>query len=53
MAGPYPFGTTANINGIWTIFYRLDIIMKWGITTYTDWFKKQVVTWAQQVIKDE
>ena len=52
MAGPYPFGTTATLNGIWTIFYRLHIIMEWGMTTYTDWFRTHVVAWAQRVVDE-
>ena len=52
MAGPYQFGTTATLNGIWTIFYRLHIIMKWATTIYKDWFKAHVVTWAQRVVDE-
>ena len=43
MAGPYDFGTTATLSGIWTIFYRLHIIMQWGMTEYNDWFRAHVV----------
>lgn len=53
MAGPYPFGNTQSLNGIWTIFYRLYIIMEWGMTIYMDWFKEHVMTWAQQTIDEE
>ena len=53
MAGPYPFGTTATLNGIWAIFYRLHIIMEWGVTTYKQWFKKHVMAWAQQVVRED
>lgn len=52
MAGPYVFGTTATLDGIWTIFYRLHIIMKWGMTTYIEWFQAHVVAWAQQVVNE-
>ena len=47
MTGPYYFGTTATLNGIWTIFYRLHIIMKWGVTEYKDWFKAHIMQWAR------
>ena len=48
MAGPYPFGSTETLNGIWTIFYRLHIIMEWGMTKYKDWFKANVVESARR-----
>lgn len=43
MAGPYQFGTTATLDGIWAIFYRLHIIMKWGLNEYMKWFKLHVM----------
>lgn len=52
MAGLYHFGTTATLNGIWAIFYRLHIIMSWGVTTYKDWFRAHVVAWAQLVVDE-
>lgn len=48
MAGPYHFGTTATLYGIWTIFHRLHIIMEWGRTEYMGWFKEHVVESARQ-----
>ena len=48
MAGPYDFGTTATLSGIWTIFYRLHIIMQWGMTEYMHWFRAHVVESARR-----
>ena len=48
MAGPYPFGTTDCLNGIWSILYRLHVIMTWGMTRYKDWFEEQVVKPARE-----
>lgn len=48
MVGPYHFGSTATPSGIWTIFYRLHIIMKWGMTEYKAWFKAHVVESARR-----
>lgn len=50
MAGPYPFGTTATLPGIWTIFPRLHIIMEWGTTEYKDWFEDHVVESARRYV---
>lgn len=52
VAGPYEFGTTATLNGIWTIFYRLHIIMEWGMTTYKEWFRANIVAWAQRLVDE-
>lgn len=51
MAGPYPFGTTVDLNGIWTIFYRLHIIMKWGMTEYSDWFQEHMMKTARRFLE--
>lgn len=48
MAGPYDFGTTGNLNGIWTIYYRLHVIAEWGRTKYKEWFEENVVEWARE-----
>ena len=48
MAGPYDFGTTATLSGIWTIYYRLHIIMQWGMTEYKPWFQAHVVESARR-----
>ena len=53
MTGPYHFGTTANVNGIWAIFYRLNIIVKWGITDFKAWFKDHVVASARRYCDEE
>ena len=48
MAGPYDFGTTATLSGIWTLFYRLHIITQWGMTEYRQWFRAHVVDSARR-----
>lgn len=47
MLGPFPMGTTANLVGAWEIVYRLNILIKWGTTTYRKWFQEQVIGWAR------
>ncbi|KAM0795840.1 hypothetical protein BDR22DRAFT_919349 [Usnea florida] len=48
MAGPYDFGTTATLSGIWTLFFRLHIITQWGKTEYRQWFRAHVVESARR-----
>ncbi|KAL8931780.1 MAG: hypothetical protein Q9216_007075 [Gyalolechia sp. 2 TL-2023] len=47
MMGPFPIGTTANLNGVWTIICRLNILFEWGSTTYKEWFHRNIMTWAE------
>ena len=48
MAGPYVFGTTATLEGIWAIYYRLHVVMQWGTTVYMEWFRAHVLAWAHK-----
>lgn len=47
MLGPFPMGTTATLVGAWQIVYRLNILIKWGTTTYSKWFQEQIIGWAR------
>lgn len=46
--GPFPMGYTSTLGGVWTIVYRLNVLMEWGTTTYKRWFTDNVVTWAME-----
>ena len=47
MSGPFPFGSTINRVGMWTILRRLAILNQWSATTYKQWFKDHILTWMQ------
>ncbi|KAL9047053.1 MAG: hypothetical protein Q9214_000270 [Letrouitia sp. 1 TL-2023] len=49
MMGPFSMGNTANLLGIWQIVYRLNILIKWGTTTYKAWFDNEVLSWAKRL----
>ncbi|KAL9123594.1 MAG: hypothetical protein Q9217_006989 [Psora testacea] len=51
MVGPMHFGSTATVNGIWMILYRLHIIMEWGSGRYKEWFQNHIMLWARDVSK--
>ncbi|KAL9639767.1 MAG: hypothetical protein Q9204_000967 [Flavoplaca sp. TL-2023a] len=51
MIGPIAMGSTSTLVGIWTIVYRLNVLMEWGTTTYKKWFTDHVVTWAKERIR--
>ncbi|KAL8896778.1 MAG: hypothetical protein Q9207_007541 [Kuettlingeria erythrocarpa] len=48
MIGPFAMGNTLTLVGIWTIVYRLNVLMEWATTTYKTWFTDNVVTWAKE-----
>ena len=48
MAGPYWFGGTESLNSVWSILYRLHVIMTWGMTDYKAWFEEQVLQSARR-----
>ncbi|KAL8648726.1 MAG: hypothetical protein Q9210_004814 [Variospora velana] len=47
MLGPFPMGTTANLVGVWQIVYRLNTLITWGTTEYSQWFQNEVIGWAR------
>ena len=52
VAGPMAFGSTVDLPGIWQILYRLHILMDWGRTEYTAWFKEHILEgWADNVMQ--
>ncbi|KAL8726540.1 MAG: hypothetical protein Q9166_006647 [cf. Caloplaca sp. 2 TL-2023] len=51
MIGPHAMGSTLSLVGVWTIVYRLNLLMEWGTTTYKKWFADQVMTWAKERIR--
>lgn len=51
MIGPIAMGSTSTLVGVWTIVYRLNVLMEWGTTTYKKWFVDHVVTWAKERIR--
>ncbi|KAI4118160.1 MAG: hypothetical protein LQ341_007633 [Variospora aurantia] len=48
LIGPQPFGSTADIAGTWEILYRLNILIRWGIGKYQEWFNKHILGWARE-----
>ena len=44
-----PFGTTADVIGIWTILYRMEILFKWVDREYRVWFEANVMAWARKL----
>ncbi|KAL8953319.1 MAG: hypothetical protein Q9222_000813 [Ikaeria aurantiellina] len=48
MLGPFLMGTTETVVGIWQIIYRLNILVNWGTTTYKQWLRDNVMTWARR-----
>lgn len=38
MIGPFEMGNPKNISGTWEIVYKLDVVLRWGITEYKQWF---------------
>lgn len=53
MAGPFDFGSTLTIHGIWDILHRLHILVEWGRTDYRNWIDKHVLTWARKISQPE
>lgn len=53
MIGPFAMGDTSTLVGVWTIVYRLNLLMEWGTTTYKDWFADNVVTWAKERVRQD
>ncbi|KAL8910878.1 MAG: hypothetical protein Q9171_003877 [Xanthocarpia ochracea] len=51
MIGPIAMGSTSTLVGVWTIVYRLNVLIEWGTTTYKKWFTDHVVTWAKERIR--
>ncbi|KAL9595272.1 MAG: hypothetical protein Q9219_006548 [cf. Caloplaca sp. 3 TL-2023] len=49
MLGPFDMGDTSSPTGIWAILYRLNVLIKWGTTTYRHWFDNTVMKWARDV----
>ncbi|KAL8938557.1 MAG: hypothetical protein Q9216_003825 [Gyalolechia sp. 2 TL-2023] len=53
MIGPFTMGSTSDLVGIWTLVYRLNLLMEWGTTTYKRWFDDNIVAWARERISQE
>ncbi|KAL8712370.1 MAG: hypothetical protein Q9225_006955 [Loekoesia sp. 1 TL-2023] len=47
MTGPEFFGDTSTTQGIWTIFYRLHILVEWGTTVFARWVQDEIIGWAK------
>ena len=46
MMGPLTFGSTKDINGVYEIAYKLNVLAQWGMTDYRAWFKKHILEWC-------
>ncbi|KAL8808252.1 MAG: hypothetical protein Q9223_004221 [Gallowayella weberi] len=46
MTGPEYFGDTSTTQGIWTILYRLHILIEWGTTVFAQWVHDEIIAWA-------
>ena len=43
-AGPFRFGTTESLLGVWQILARLAVLGEWATTTYKHWFETEILT---------
>ena len=49
--GPSRLGSTADAKGVWEIFYRLDILIKWGLNEYKKWVDDNILTWCRELVE--
>lgn len=46
MMGPEILGSTAQTTGVWEILYRLDVLIRWGVTDYG---AENILAWARDL----
>ncbi|KAL8710655.1 MAG: hypothetical protein Q9220_004879 [cf. Caloplaca sp. 1 TL-2023] len=47
LTGPDYFGDTSTKQGIWTILYRLHLLIEWGSTVFAQWVQDEILDWAK------
>ncbi len=45
MMGPSRLGSTRDINGTYEILHKLEILTRWGTTTYKAWVQDSILGW--------
>ena len=48
--GPFSLGTTRDLVGVYEIYYRLHILIRWGTQDYRKWFNENVLNWLRERI---
>lgn len=49
--GPSRLGSTADAKGVWEIFYRLDLLIKWGLHDYKRWMHENILAWCRKLVE--
>lgn len=52
MMGPSRLGSTADAKGVWEIFYRLDLLIKWGLHDYKRWMDENILAWCRKLVEE-
>ena len=48
--GPSRLGNTSDDKGVWEIFYRLDLLIKWGLNDYKKWMRDNILASCRELV---